>query len=440
MADVDVGAPTIRGDSAARLISAIGRAAIGLVSAIVTARVLGPADKGVLSALVFVVTLLAYACSLGLGEAAIVLVGRGRATIQHALGISVVPMALACVGGCAILFAVAAVAGWTARADVVATGLALVVVYTVAYSLTGFVTAIGDVTRTAWAWFASTAVGTAATIVLTPPFGVAGAILGVVAGCLAMVAILGVRLRADGVRFAVASDSHLLGEALRFGVTVQGTGLLSTIAERADLLIVYAVVGDRAAGAYAVALVVARLSVYGASAIEGALYPRLARAPRQDAEQLLARACRVGLVASIAAAVPIVVAMPWAIGILFGSSYPAAVLPGIVLGAGGPLVGLQLNIARSAAAIDAPGLYVRSFAASALSMLTLDAVFIPRFELAGGAVAAIVASGIGVVVGLAWVRSSTEIRLRQLVPTRSDVESVLEFFVSSSQRFLRSPS
>ena len=58
---------------------------LGTISSIVTARVLGPSDKGTLAVLTFVTLLVIQCCTLGLGDAAVVRVGQGKASPQEAV-------------------------------------------------------------------------------------------------------------------------------------------------------------------------------------------------------------------------------------------------------------------------------------------------------------------------------------------------------------------
>ena len=80
---------------------------LGLISTIVTARVLGPAGRGTLAALTFVTLLVAQCSTLGLGDAAVVRIGQAKATVQEALSSSLVAVTLASLAGALVVLAYA---------------------------------------------------------------------------------------------------------------------------------------------------------------------------------------------------------------------------------------------------------------------------------------------------------------------------------------------
>lgn len=77
--------PSLGFTSAARLSADIVSVVFGLVSATITARVLGADGKGALSSLLFIGVLLSYAASLGLGDASIILIQQKRVSLQDAV-------------------------------------------------------------------------------------------------------------------------------------------------------------------------------------------------------------------------------------------------------------------------------------------------------------------------------------------------------------------
>src|SRR5437870_1591443 len=101
-------------NSAFRLTANVARLLLGLATGVMTARWLGPDDKGSLSTLLFVGhVVLFYVCGLGLGEAATVLVGRGAVSLQRAVSGSIGLLAPACGVGAVCLWPVAARANWS---------------------------------------------------------------------------------------------------------------------------------------------------------------------------------------------------------------------------------------------------------------------------------------------------------------------------------------
>ncbi|HEV2058606.1 MAG TPA: hypothetical protein VGR11_04555, partial [Solirubrobacteraceae bacterium] len=61
---------------------------IGALTTLLMARVLGPSGVGTFAALTFITMLVVQVGTLGLGDAAVVWVGQGKATLQEALSSS----------------------------------------------------------------------------------------------------------------------------------------------------------------------------------------------------------------------------------------------------------------------------------------------------------------------------------------------------------------
>src|SRR5918911_930539 len=88
---------SFRNNLAARLVADTYGLATSLVAATITARVLGPSGRGFYASLVLLSVLFVQVFNAGLGEAVIVLVGRGEATLPSAVSATmaaVVPLAV----------------------------------------------------------------------------------------------------------------------------------------------------------------------------------------------------------------------------------------------------------------------------------------------------------------------------------------------------------
>ena len=424
--------PSLRRNSVARLGSLLVRVVLGTVSAIVTARALGPAGKGTLSTLLFVTALLSYVGVLGLGDAAIVLAGQRKVTLHHAFRASLVPLGAASLIGVCGLVVAANLGDWSAITSAVVVAAVLLVASSLTYFLSTFIEALERLTVTAVASVVGATASLLVTVVLVAvlELDVLGGVLGAIAGPLAMIAILQSRLHHHQFTYRPAFDRVYLRQALPIGALMQATFILGSVADRADLLLVYSLADDAEAGTYAVALTIGQLSAYASSAIAAAMFPRLATMERGEVAGLVALATRMSFLSAASSAAILVVAMPVLVHVLFGAEYERSVGPGIVIAAAALSYGPQLTLARAAGARNHAGLYFGSFAVSASSMIALDVVLIPRYGGIGAASASLVSSLLGFAFILLAARRVRLLSIRELRPRRSDLSAIADVTMS----------
>ena len=410
----------------ARLGALGGRLVFGIGTAVVTARVLGPAEKGTLSSLLFVGALLSYVSVLGLGDAATVLAGQRAVTLQHALRASVAPIGLASALTIVALIVVANIADWSGIASAITVAAVFVVVSAFAYLLTTFLDALERLRLTAMVSVASAAASLIATAALVwgAGLGIFGGVVGALAGPLVAVVLLRRALGEHELDLRPVLDRHYLRRALPMGVGMQATFILSSVADRADLLLVYALAGDVEAGTYAVALAIGQLATYTSSAVAAAIFPRLALADGDDVRALASLATRVSLVTATGSTIVLAAAMPALIAILFGPAYQGSVVPGMLLATSGIAFGAQLTLARAAAARGLTKLYFGSFAMSVSMLIVLDVLLVPEHGSRGAAVGSIISSAMGFAYIVITACRSGLVSMAQLRPRLSDIQLV----------------
>lgn len=398
----------------------------GLATSIVTARWLGPEGKGTLSALLFLAEgMLFNICALGLGEAAVILLGRGQASLQDALASSLVPLLLAGCLGIGGLLIIAIPAHWSAILPAVLVEGSVLVMWV----LGGFFVTILNAEEEFALTSLFIATRSAAIAVATWAFvaglglGILGGVLGSGAGALCLLALCLRRLHRDGKSFRPELSVDFLRSALRFGVPIQAAWFMIAMSQRLDQLIEYSIRGEAAGGIYAVALTLGQLAAYGPVALSMASFPRLAYATRETALSLIGKISRVALTASLATAALLCAAIPIAVPVLFGHAYDQAILPAELLSAGGILWSQQWIISRAAAARGRTGVLLVSFTGSLVSMATLDVLLVPAFGILGAAWASLASNAIGLIIcliGLARAEGHA-LPLTDLVPRAEDV-------------------
>lgn len=419
---------SLRKDSVAKFVATLSRVGAALLVTIVTARWLGPAGKGALSTLLYISVLMTYLCSLGIGEASIILIGRREASLQDAYSSSLGAALLAAPLGIAIVWVAYVVAGWTEIRGAVVAASFFILLGTALYSLINVENSRGRVffTSVLFSVSAGASVVAAVLFVAILEFGVMGGVLASLVGAMAITPPLLSSLRKAGVDLKPRLDTSFLGRAFPVGAALEGTHLLTALAERFDLVLVYWLAGEAPAGMYSVALTIGYIVAYAPTSLSYAAFPRLAW-EQGDSPELTFRIARMSLALGVITGTVLALITPFLVPLLLGTAFRPAIVPAVVLIAGGIGWGMMTALARAAAARGDTATYVASYSLSLTVMVMLDLVFVPT----GGALAAAIASSIAPVVGLiaclrGYARSGWPAGPKDLLPTKQEFHDLKE--------------
>jgi len=347
------GGSLLRG-SAMRFASDGSGVLLGLISTIVTARVLGPAGRGTLAALTFATLLVAQCSTLGLGDAAVVRIGQAKASVQEALSSSLVAVMLASLAGAVVVLAYSVAqlplddAGIRAA---IAVGCVTVVVTAVGQLLLFVVYATQRVVAVSVLTIVMSTTAATGVVVFCAVLdldvlggmlaGLASATVGFgAAATMLWRARLGLRPR---------SAENYLRPALRYGVRTQLANVLAYSSARLDLLFVYALASDAEAGIYSVALTLGTITGFVAIGLSFASFPRMAQMAAHEALDLTAQMTRIAVILGVALAAILALGLSTLIAVLLGDDYDDVLAPGIVLLAANVLWGGQWLLSRALA-------------------------------------------------------------------------------------------
>lgn len=423
--------PSVARNSAAKLVADAAVLLSGLLMGVITARWLGPGGKGLLSAVLFAGALAAQSATLGLGDSAILLVGRRRVSVIDASRASVIPVTIA-VSIVSILFLLFwklqfPIQWETYRTELFAGTLFIPL---------GSAFYISASLLNAQERFGVTSAVTGAVAVLTPVFFLifsvfspASVLLGLCAGLTSLA--LGLAFLLTDIlrsRFTGARSSVFLGEGLRIGIPLQASHLLVSMSQRLDQVIVFSLAGPVAGGRYSVALTMGQLIVYIPFALSSASFPRISQLHDQDVAGFVARLFRISA-ASVLLGLPLLFAAI-AIGteMLFGAPYAPSIIPALILALGGSLWVSQWLVTRALAARGKSGPLLKSFLYSLVMMLVLDRLLVPEWGLLGAALASASASAFGFVYAIRSLLAffESDISLKDLLPRRADFGAILK--------------
>jgi O-antigen/teichoic acid export membrane protein len=401
---------------------------LGTISAIVTARVLGPSDKGTLAVLTFVTLLAIQCCTLGLGDAAVVRVGQGKASAQRALSSSLAIVFASSLVGALVVLGYSALqiplGGDHVRAAV-ATACATVVVATVSQILVYIVYATQRIMAVTILTIAMAVITTSGVLLFCwiLDLGVFGGVLASLVAAAAGLACATVLLLRANVIPRPRLDLSYLRPALSFGLRAQLANVLAYSSARVDLLLVYAIAGRTQAGYYSVALTLGTITGFVAIALSYASFPRMTRMDEADALRLTTQLTRAGFAVGVVLGVGLSVALFGLIPLLLGSAYDGALWPAIVLLFGNVLWGGQWMLSRAIAARGDATLLLRSFGLNLAVMVVSDLILIPPFGALGAAIGSVLAPAAGLALCL-WIYRGMGVSVGQLIPRPADLRAV----------------
>ena len=254
--------------------------------------------------------------------------------------------------------------------------------------------------------------------------GLVGALLATAGARIGLLLVFSaLTLRQSGID--LSADRHELGESLRFGVQGHAQGLLAKLHERADVMLMAALRVDPVQIAvYAVAVsVIDRLRVVPDS-IASALLPKLATVAPAETGPYTARVTRhlvfwVGL-----SGLALAVAAPFLVPILFGQPYAASVAPLFVLLPATAMLAVRTMVSTYFVAVGRPGFNAKVQALSVAVNVAANLWAIPRHGVLGAAFASLLSYGVEAIATLLAFRRETGCGLgRTLVVGRKDFEA-----------------
>ncbi len=372
---------------------------LALAGNVLIARFLGPAANGSFALLLNLVNVASLLVLFGLGSATVYLGARDRSLLPalagNAAGTALLTGAVAAFGVAALALLPAGAAylerSGLERAAVWAMALALPLVQANAF-LPEVLRAAGRLTAYNGIALGRVALYCGAVVVLCGAWdrGFEGALSSwwlaqVVA---AVAALVLARHAAGGLRL----DRGVLRQSLGFGLKLYPGNLAQFLNYRLDLFLVAFFAGPAEVGLYAVAVAVAELVWELPHAVRTVLLHRVAAtADRAEADRQTARASR--LVGSLVFAICLGLALASfpLLGLVYGAPYRPAALALILLLPGVWLLAVGKLLAIHVAGRGRPEIPTRAALLSLAVTVALDLLLIPRFGIAGAAVASSVA-------------------------------------------------
>ena len=401
--------------------------AFNLLLGVLTARLLGPERRGVLTLVMTLAITLVYFADLGISKANIYLIGR-RKRSEAAVAANSAFIAL-------IAGAVVSLALWLARdlllntllrglparyltVILLLTPLLLLYTYWMAilrarqnFIVFNFLRLLMPVSL----------LGCMGSALLIFRGGIGWAVVAYGVGAF-LAAGAGLLVIGRIVRFRPAFDWPLAQESLVYGVKSYLQNLVGHLAYRLDVYIVALFLSPRDVAFYGIATSIAELSWYIPNSVGVVLFPKLSNEPEERIHPLTAEVCRHTLIITFLATGAVVLAGVVGIPLLYGADYAPAVAPLVALGPGVVAMGLYKVLTRNFSSRNRQQVSVLIAVAGLALNVALDALLIPRLAIAGAALASSCAySVMGVALLFAFRRESALSWSEILRPRQTDL-------------------
>ena len=400
---------------------------LGVGTGVITARALGPHDRGLFQLLVLLPTTLANFAKLGIPQATIYFIRRRGASASRVASNSVW-MALVLGGALALV-------AWGGRDWLLASVLkdtplvtlapvlALIPVVVLQTYLLGVLQAEERFQEYNLQQVAPNVLGLVgmAAVLLWLRWGLIGAVLTqtmIVAGMTGWL-VWRVHRRAP---LRATIDRPLAREMLGFGGKSYLQTLAATLHLRIDQYMIAFFLDPVQVGFYAVAVNLTNLLLKVPDATGTVLYPRLAASAERDMHAATSRVCRYTLFVTAALALGYALFGGLAVRLLFGPQFAEAIRPMRLMLPGIVMMSLYLILTRNFTSRNRQQVNIVAAGAALVLNVALNWVLIPRFGIAGAAVSTAISYSVAaLVLLLMFVRESGYSVGRTVLVDRDDI-------------------
>ncbi len=197
-----------------------------------------------------------------------------------------------------------------------------------------------------------------------------------------------VLLRPGAIRPSLASLRRgRVREVLRFARPVIAQSVFYNVWLSADLVLVGRLLGKEAAGYYGAAKTLSNVLLLAPMALGFVILPRIATAGRDTRAAQLWQALGIAAVAALPTVAAVVVGGRLGIRLLFGAVYLPAAVPLLILGAGSGVYCLYAVLSNACIGLGRPGSVAFASAGAAVCSVAGTLLLVPRWGIAGGALA-----------------------------------------------------
>jgi O-antigen/teichoic acid export membrane protein len=397
----------VRGDILVTLASQISLLVTGLLTGIVTARVLGPTGRGQLAIALLVPALLALLFGLGSTISGVYFVASGRLTVEDVTS-NTSAFVLIATGAAAVLLVLLQMSGGLSAAlphlphRYLVAAFPILPLSLMSNAYTAVVRGLQMMRKAAVLDALQGATSLIATLValLALHTSVAGAAVAAGCGPLASWLAAMVVLRPHGMSLRPRLRRSVSLPVLGFGVRGDLANLTQFFSYRLDSFLVNAFVGAAAVGIYSIATRLAELLWVVPTAVSNVVLPRAAASRAEDLNRSTPRMFGRTLAVVAASAVVLAALSGPVIYLFYGRAFAAAAVPLLLLLPGIVLLGGATVLTNELAGRGHPGYNTINSVTGLMATVLLDLILIPRFGIKGAAIASTLAYTVNAVLAV----------------------------------------
>ena len=215
----------------------------------------------------------------------------------------------------------------------------------------------------------------------------------------------------------------LAAPMLRYGLPLAGAAIPQTLNLRLDQILIGAFLPPYQLGLYVAAVAWSTAVFLMPNAIGNVLFPKIASSAASQAQraEFLAQGVRIGILTSGTVGIFLLALTPYAIPLLFGGAFAAAVPVAYVLIFAAMICALNIIFEESLRGLgDTRAVFWGENVGVGMTVLAL-ALLLPRFGIIGAGVASILGYGTTCAVLIFRISDATGFSLASLLPRRADL-------------------
>jgi O-antigen/teichoic acid export membrane protein len=224
------------------------------------------------------------------------------------------------------------------------------------------------------------------------------------------------------VTLTLTFNPRLTGELLRFGSKSYLQNLVGVLNYRLGIFLLAYYLDPEQVAFYAVAAALAEVAWYFPNSVGVVLFPRLSNAPPEEMHRITARVCRDTLTITGIIVVGILAASWLFVPLVYGAPYRASVLPLLILLPGVISMGIFKVLTRNFTSRNRQQISILASSVALVLIVSLNLVLIPRWGVAGAALASTIGyTTAGMVLLTFFLRDSKLPWQEVLLPRRSEL-------------------
>jgi O-antigen/teichoic acid export membrane protein len=398
---------------------------LSLVTAVITARWLGPGGKGQLALALLIPYMLGLFLSFGINTANVYFTGSRRLPITALTANSVIFSMLGTFLGCLIVLLLVTCRLLPVIVPGGPVGFVLLGLLALPLGMLGsnFSCVLLGLRRVMTLNVlsllqAALAVPLLFIFVIWLELGVAGAIMASLAGSIFILAGTAKNLRSEGVAFWPRWDRQVIHPTLTYGMKAYVGNLMQFFNYRLDVLIVNAFIGPVGVGIYGVAVTLAELLWRLPNSVAFVIFPKAASTSQESMNRFTPKVFWIVLAISSMGALGLALLGKLVIHVIFSDAFEAAYLPMLVLLPGVVLLGACKVLANDIAGRGFP--QYNSIVSGSVLVITvgLDLALIPKIGILGAAITSTVAYASSLVLSVIFY-----LRVSRSQPSEAKVNS-----------------